>query len=282
MRNLTIKRTKTFVACLAKANVYIEDENNYDLIINNTPCRKLGTLKNGEEKTFEISEASARVYVIADKLSKGICNEFIEIPYGEEDVTITGKNRFNILAGNPFRFDGEVSAEVLANRKRSNRKGAVVLAIAAIIGFIIGFVSTSGLLGNGIDGAPKDFSASGMTVTLTDDFKVTEYDGYEIVCETNKVVMFALKEEFTLLEGLENWSIDKYAETANTRNTEIQHKDGLTFFEYDAKSDKTYHYFVYAFKTDDAFWLIQFATVKSEAENCREHITNWAKSVKFD
>ncbi|MBQ9745983.1 MAG: hypothetical protein IJW21_04100, partial [Clostridia bacterium] len=71
MRKLTIKRAKTYVACLAKMNVYIEDENNYDLIINNSPCRKLGTLKNGEEKTFEISEASARVFVIADKLSEG-------------------------------------------------------------------------------------------------------------------------------------------------------------------------------------------------------------------
>ena len=51
MRNLTIKRTKSYVACLAKMKVYIEDRVSGDLVINGVSCRKLGTLKNGEEAT---------------------------------------------------------------------------------------------------------------------------------------------------------------------------------------------------------------------------------------
>ena len=186
MRNLTIKRTKTFVASLARLNVYIEDENNCDLVINDSPCRKLGTLKNGEEKTFEISEASTRVYVIADKLSKGFCNEFAEIPYGEEDITLTGKNHYNPFTGNPFRFDGAASPEVIANRKKNTRRAVVVMAIAGVIGFIIGFFGTSG---EKLDATPKDFSASGMTITLTENFEPTTYEGYELVCESKKVVI---------------------------------------------------------------------------------------------
>ncbi|MBQ8447731.1 MAG: hypothetical protein IJX27_02225 [Clostridia bacterium] len=282
MRNLTVKRAKTFVACLAKANVYIEDEKNYDLIINNTPCRKLGTLKNGEEKTFEISEASARVYVIADKLSKGFCNEFVEIPYGEEDVTLTGKNRFNIATGNAFRFDGEVSEEVLANRRKSTRRGAIVMVIAGIVGFIIGFMGTSTAFGNGLNGEPKDFSASGMAITLTDNFELDSVEGYALACKSDKVIMFALRESFAEYPVLEDYTVREYADAANRASTLIQSKDSLTYFEYDALNGNDYHYFAFVYKTEDAFWLVQFGCRKSVADDCREYAFEWAKSVKFD
>ena len=68
MRMLTIKRTKSFIACLAKMKVYIEDSSSTEIVINDVPCRKLGVLKNGEEKQFEIDEKEAKVFVIADKL----------------------------------------------------------------------------------------------------------------------------------------------------------------------------------------------------------------------
>ncbi len=288
MRNLTIKREKTFVACLAKVNVYIEDENNYDLIINNSPCRKLGTLKNGEEKTFEISEASARVYVIADKLSKGFCNEFAEIPYGEEDVILTGKNRFNPATGNAFRFDGEVSEEVLANRKNTFRRGIVVLTIALVIGLIIGAIVGSAigtaLLANNSYSEPKDFSVSDMTVTLTDDFQTASYKGYDLVCQSKKVVVFALCEKFSLYPVMKNWTVDDYTNivknNAGAKNT--LYADGLTYFEYDAVNGTDYHYYAFVYKTDDAFWFIQFATAKADAEAYKAQIMEWAKSVKFD
>ena len=85
MRNLTIKREKTFVACLGKFKVYIEDANSNELTIRNTPCRKLGELKNGQESTFVIDDSEAKIYVIADKMSKEYCNEMYKIPAGTED-----------------------------------------------------------------------------------------------------------------------------------------------------------------------------------------------------
>ena len=85
MRNLTIKRQKSFVACLGKMKVYIEDPMANDLVIKGVYCRKLGDLKNGEEKTFQIGDNAAKVFVIADALSKDFCNEFILIfkPYNK-------------------------------------------------------------------------------------------------------------------------------------------------------------------------------------------------------
>lgn len=52
MRNLTIKRAKSFVGCLAKMKIYIEDPAAGDTEIGGVSCRRLGELKNGEERPF--------------------------------------------------------------------------------------------------------------------------------------------------------------------------------------------------------------------------------------
>ena len=146
MRNLTIKRTKTFVASLGKLKIYIEDPMANELKINGVSCRKLGEIKNGEEKTFEINETAAKVFVIADKLSKDYCNEFYQLYDGQEDIFLTGQNKFNPMNGNAFVFDNNDNPEVLAARKKGKQKGLIVLIVAAIIGFILGFLLTSGIL----------------------------------------------------------------------------------------------------------------------------------------
>lgn len=139
MRTLTIKREKSFVGCLMKMKVYVEDAATPELQINGVPCRKLGDIKNGEEKSFEIGNNAMKVFVIADKLSKGYCNEFVNIPEGEEDVSLSGRPRFNLFNGNAFRFDGVTDEEVLKNREEGTKKGAPIIIFSVIIGFVIGF-----------------------------------------------------------------------------------------------------------------------------------------------
>lgn len=140
MRKLTIKRTKSFVACLVTMKVYIEDHSSDEIVINDTPCRKLGDLKNGEETTFEIGNEAARVFVIADKLSKNYCNDFYELPDGDNDIYLTGKNQLNPTSGNAFRFDNNPSQAALSNRTRGANKGTIVTIIALVIGAIIGAI----------------------------------------------------------------------------------------------------------------------------------------------
>lgn len=145
MRKLTIKRTKTFVGCAAKMKVYIEDTENREIEIGNVPLKKIGELKNGEEKTFEITENQVKVFVIADTVSKDFCNEYYQLTAGAEDVALSGKNKLNLARGNAFCFDNNENEEVLENRKKGQKKGAAVLIVAAIIGFVIGFCATSGI-----------------------------------------------------------------------------------------------------------------------------------------
>ena len=287
MRNLTIKRTKSFVGCLAKMKIYIEDFTSNEMFINNTPCRKIGDLKNGEEKTFQIGEQEAKVFVIADQLSKNYCNEYYQLSDGQEDIYLSGKNKFNPTNGNAFRFDNNESEEVRLNRKCGMRKGVLILIIAAIVGAIIGYSFTSGLFSNK---APdiKTFSSNGMSITLTDEFKEDDVKNFTVSYESKNMAVVALKEAFTLMDGFEDYTLEQYANLVikanNLDSAKIKNVEGLTHFEYDftnPETQKTYRYFSYVYKTNDAFWLIQFATLNENADDYAQQITEWAKSVDF-
>ncbi len=286
MRNLTIKRSKSFIACLAKMRVYIEDAESGDLLIGGVKCRKIGELKNGEEKSFEVTEDAAKVFVIADKLSRDLCNEYYQLPAGEDDVVLTGRNRFNPANGNAFRFDNNEHPDIIANRKRVTKKGLVVLISAAVIGFILGFVITRVLLFG--DAKPKLFAEEGVSITLTSDFKKVNLEGSTLAFDSRDVAVFMTEEKFAFMSELEDYTVTEYGElviNANGFDSELITNDGLIHFEYEAentKLGKIYRYFSYVYKDDDAFWLIQFATETQNVDKYKDQIVSWAKSVAFD
>ncbi len=140
MRKLTILRRKTFVACLVKFNVYIEDREHPETVINEVPCRFLGKIKNGTESTFEIDGELRKVFVVADKLSRGYCFDYYQMPAGEEDVSLSGAPRFNLATGNAFRFDQVSGEDVVANRNKGFNKGIVIFIAVVVVGLVAGFV----------------------------------------------------------------------------------------------------------------------------------------------
>ncbi len=286
MRNLTITRTKSFVACLGKLKVYIEDPDSGELTINGVSCRKLGNLKNGETATFPIGNQAAKVFVIADKVSRNYSNDYYPIPAGTEDITISGKNHFHPGAGNPFRFDGVTDPEVLANRKKGGRKGILVLVAAVIIGFLVGFLGPVRYNVGTIE--PKAFSTEGMTITLTDAFEEASYQGFTQCYESNAVAVFTLKEAFSLMEGLEGWTLEEYAQVVAQNNgmnaSDLRNEQGILFFSYVTQGGdgQDYYYVITLHKSSDAFWLIQFATPASNQEKLHDQFITWAASVQFE
>lgn len=287
MRNLTIKRKKRFVACLAKARIYLEDPTSNELLINNVPCRKIGELKNGEEKTFQIEEREAKVFVICDKLSRGFCSEYYQLPEGQEDISLSGQNNFNPAAGNAFRFDNNDNEEAVANRKRSTRRGIFVLIAAGIAGAIGGYAITSLLLFN-TPASAKTFSSDGVNITLTEAFQETDVEGFTVTYGSRDVAVFIIKEPFTLLDSFEDYSLEQYADLViqsnNLDTSQEKTNDGLITFEFNSVNPSTnenYHYFAYVFKSDDAFWLIQFSTLSENVDTYSEQIHEWAKSINF-
>ena len=138
--------------------------------------------------------------------------------------------------------------------------------------------------------APKDFKVSGMTITLTNQFQKATSEGYTACYETDDVAVFILKETFTLQEGLEDVSLEKYAELVRDSNeskatTTLYQQGDLTCMEYSFFSeehDQTYSYFTTMYKSSDAFWLIQFACREEFYDTYKNDFVEWAQSVSFD
>ena len=288
MRNLTIKREKSFVASLVKMKVYIEDPASNEIRINNIPCRKIGDLKNGEEKSFQIDEHEMKVYVIVDNLSKDYCNDFYQLSAGQEDVFLSGKNKFNPANGNAFRFDNNENEDTTASHKRGSQKGLLVLIAAVIIGAVAGYSLTTGLFSNKTAN-PKDFSSNGMTITLTDEFVKTDVKNYIAAYDSKNVAVLVSKEEFTLADGFEDQTLEQYGnlvlQSNNLSSSEIKNIEGLIGFEYEStnpNTGNTYKYLSFLYKSNDAFWMMQFATLKENVDDFRSEIIKWAKTVSFE
>lgn len=136
---------------------------------------------------------------------------------------------------------------------------------------------------------PKDFSAEGITITLTSDFKKQNQEGYTLCYASPKVAVFMVKEAFSLQAGMEDWTLDYYADlvfdaNASKNPDEISKEDGLTTMEYsffNEEKNTTYKYFSAMYKAEDAFWIVQFACEADDYEASKASFVEWAKTVKF-
>ncbi len=290
MRNLTIKREKRFVACAGRMKVYIEEHNASDLTINDIPCRFLGTLKNGEEATFSVSEDEARVYVIADKISKDYCNDYYSLPAGEEDITLTGRNVLNPAAGNPFRFDGDVDADRAKSHTKGRNRGAVVLMVAIVIGLILGGIGGSVLVRSIMSnpGKPQEFQVADLRMTLTDKFKEIDVAQYTGAFESKQVAVFVLQESRMPFEVVGVNTLTDYAKAvqkANSHTAPIQEDEYFLYYEYsykDYSSGDEYHYFTMMYKNPVDFYIVQFVVPEAKTEEYRDTVMEWARSVKVN
>ncbi len=280
MRNLTITRNKSFVGCLAKMKVYIEDPTG-DTSISGVTCRKLGILKNGETVTFPIGEDAARVYVIADQMSRNYSNDCYPLEAGTEDVTLTGKNHFNPGAGNPFRFDGVTDETVLANRKTGSRKGIWILILSAIVGAVIGFNSTRIV-------KDQDFTVDNMTITLNSSFHEQELEGFTRCYNSPNVGVAVLKESADQYPWLADYTLEDYGSDViwnnNLTDSTLTPYQDFLYFTYSAQGSDgvTYQYLATVHQDGHTFWLIQFSTSAEKFPSCEEQFFQWASSVRFD
>ena len=285
MRYLTIQRNKSFVACLMKVKVYIEDPNSTEIKIQGVSCRKIGELKNGEQQNFMIGDEKLRIYVIADKLSKNYCCDFYEVPEGTENIFLSGACKYNPLSGNAFRFDGIPTEEMKYRRKHGIKKGIAVFAIALVIGIIIGLATT--LIPLFVKPDSKEFTKSGVSITLNEDSAEEPIEGFDVTYSSNSMAVFMQKSEFDGDEEFAAMTVDEYCDAvikANGKNSEILHKDGLTYYEFSYISDQSinYRYVCFVYKTDDSFWFVQFAVEETNYTLYEDDIFTYAKSVKFN
>lgn len=285
MRKLTIKREQSAVGSLIKMKVCIEDKNSSELIINGTPCRAIGTLENGETKSFLIEENEIKIYVIADNFSKDYCNELYQIPKGTNDVYLCGKNELNPITGNAFRFYNNDSPAVISNRSKSKKEGFIVLAAIIFISIFIPLVIING---TSISKSKTSlYHSQGLNITLPSEFQQVYLENFTAVFVSKDVEILISKEPFDMI-GSNEYNLSDYADLViqtNKLNATVPITvNGLTRFEYDANNYNTYityHYCAYVFESTDSYWLVQFATQSKKAEKYRPIIEKWADTISF-
>ena len=288
MRYLVIKRRKSFVGCAMKVKVYIEDAACGDTIINGVSCSRLGTLKNGEEASFLIPEEEAKVFVVGDRLTRNLYNDFCTIPAGSEDVHLSGVIDHNAFAGNPFRFDGVGSADVQENRKRVKKNGKLLLVVTLIVGIASGIGVH--FLEDYIENRPRDFSTEGMSITLTRAFDESSAYDFTGMYVSGPAVVVAQKENFDLWDGFEELSVQEYGElaiyaTPQAGDVPLHEENGMPWFEYNSVSpenNREYNYLTCMYKADDAFWIVQFIADAEQAQQLRPEFMEYAASVRFE
>lgn len=285
MRTLTIERRKSFVACLGKMKVYVEDPEG-ELEIVGTKARFLGTLSNGKTETFEVPTESRQILIIADKLSKNYCVERYVMPAGEDPIALSGQNRFDPAAGNAFRIDGNDSPEAQETRKKGTRIGWIVLIAAIFVGFLIGMGLVIGIRGAKRN-APKVFEKDEMTITLDGSFEESgALANANAAYESEDIIIFALKEEKQILKNAGINDLDGYYDVVkrnnSSRNPETITENGRRFLTYTYKADNgvTYRYLVTAYEAADAYWLFNFACKEGDTD-ARNRMIAFADTVKM-
>lgn len=138
---------------------------------------------------------------------------------------------------------------------------------------------------------PVDFAAAGLHLTLTDEFAEKQHVSYTALYESSELVVLALKEEYTLFDKTDFSSLTTPAEYAGLvwhanqleGEVPVQEKDGLTWFDYSRTTNGTdYTYRAYAFKSADAFWLVQFGARSEGFAGLTDLIHAYATTISFD
>jgi hypothetical protein len=133
------------------------------------------------------------------------------------------------------------------------------------------------------------FTCQELSITLTENFKETEIEGYTACFDSPDIAVFTLKEEFSLMTGFEDYTIDQYADLvlqANSdRNPETVKIDGLgnciKYTFYNTELNQDYTYIAALYKADTAFWMVQFACKTEEYPQREEFFIERAKTVTF-
>ncbi len=189
----------------------------------------------------------------------------------------------------PMVTRGPEAARRISNM--SLKIGLITLAVCIVlsVGLIALLALAWGPLMDAFTPQPQDFTYEEMTITLDDNFWQMPEGSFDVSFISMDTDVFCLRESFAENSGLQALSIQQYGQLLaktndNLANTGLKSQNGLHYFEYtvfNEEMEEDYHYVICLYKSSQAFWAIQFATPDYLAEDMRQDVFTWAKSVRF-
>jgi hypothetical protein len=137
----------------------------------------------------------------------------------------------------------------------------------------------------------KVYSDNGMSITLPNSFYKKELASVTNYYESEDAIVTALKESLTDLETIDitsDSSLEDYTKKVlenNNLDSEIYTgvNENYMYFTYEKEtSGKDFYYMGVTYKSDDAFWLLNFACVDSNKSKYSDTFLTWANTVEFD
>lgn len=141
------------------------------------------------------------------------------------------------------------------------------------------------------DAEAKTFSDDGMQITLTTAFSEEDLEGYTVGYAADTAIVLALHEtkaEFADV-GAEDVTFEQYVEFVRQANSDKELVDGepidgnptLLYDFLNEEQNVTYRYLTVLYEADDGFWMVQFASQKSNFDAYEPSFIEAAKSVSF-
>ena len=131
------------------------------------------------------------------------------------------------------------------------------------------------------------FTTEQYQITLPKDFRQIKTPDDRIGYTNNFVNVLLWNEPFTVHPSLPDMALEEYAQKLIERyklDTKPQNLGGVIWFEYQVnvpEQSATYSYLVTLYKTNSAFWCIEYVCDSRDMISHRENFLEWALSVSF-
>ena len=133
----------------------------------------------------------------------------------------------------------------------------------------------------------KVFKEDDFKITLTSEFNKSELEGFTYYYESINALVTVLKEEKSSLEPFginDSSSAEDYVKlviSANDKDSEYELRNDYAYFEYEATVDEEdFYYLTATYKSDDAFWILNFISTKEDKDKFKNEFLKWADSVE--
>ena len=176
------------------------------------------------------------------------------------------------------------------------KKTKVIVILAMIVGSIVTFLSIFFTVAHftfQYYEGEKVFAKSGLSISLTRDFKENDVSDYTAHYTSEKLIVLTLKVEFDRFDT-NKWNpyehscleytekISKEYKELYSSTTEPIANDSLIYFTFDFEQNgKNYKYLLATYKANDAYWQVIFGCEKRDFESLQKDMLSYAKSVNI-
>ena len=292
MKIITVKRAIGSLPIGSPISIYCSDaKGDAKLILeegDSVLCKKCCEIKAGEERTFNIEFNDAELFAVletnGDKQILGKCSA----ENSAEKLILEQKSKDKLSDLPKYEFSEHKKKKGLFSKLSGSGKALIaIFAAILVIGMLIGGVMISDYY-KVRSREPRRFDFDGISITVAESFivDVHERELHTALYTPDSCVLISV-ERFEDYPELEHMSTVDYCEGIKSRNwnttSVVRVEDGLTYFIYESKDylGDTHRYHLYAYKTEDSFWVVQFGSPIEKADYWEPCYRDWAKSVEF-